>query len=96
MPKRKVKTEEREADHMEDLLDNLGDAEEEVKAVAKEVASAAGGQAEAPELDRKRTELLRLSEDGNISQSVKYLKKASTKVIEKVYTEYEARRLSQT
>ena len=92
MPKRRVKTEERDANPMEDLLNNLGDAEEEVKAAAKEAASAAG-QAEAPGLGRKRAELLRSSEEGDIIQSVKYLKKASTKVIENVYTEYEARRL---
>ena len=38
---------------------------------------------------KKREELLRLSEDGEISQSVAALKKASNKVIEKIYAEYE-------
>ena len=54
-----------------------GDAEEKLKAAAKEATGAAGRQAKAPELDLKRTELLRLSGDGEISHSVSYLKKAS-------------------
>ena len=41
------------------------------------------------EINRKRNELLRLSEDGEISQSVANLKKASGKIIQKIYTEYE-------
>ena len=64
---------------MGDLLNDLDNAKEEVKAAADEVASAPKG---APELDRKRSELLRLSEDGEIEQSVKYLKKASMKVVD--------------
>ena len=38
---------------------------------------------------RKREELLQLSEDGEIKQSVASLKKASNKVILKIYAEYE-------
>ena len=38
---------------------------------------------------KKREELIRLSEDGEISQSVQNLKKASDKVILKIYSEYE-------
>ena len=38
---------------------------------------------------KKREELLRLSEDGEISQSVASLKKASGKVVLKIYAEYE-------
>ena len=60
---------------MEDLLSGHGDAEEKLKAAAKEATGAAGRQAKAPELDLKRTELL--SGDGEISHSVSYLKKAS-------------------
>ena len=41
------------------------------------------------EIAKKRQELLRLSEDGEISQSVAHLKKAKGKVILKIYTEYE-------
>ena len=40
---------------------------------------------------KKREELIRLSEDGEISQSVQNLKKASDKVILKIYAEYEVK-----
>ena len=38
---------------------------------------------------KKREELIRLSEDGEISQLVQNLKKASDKIILKIYNEYE-------
>ena len=41
------------------------------------------------EVMKKREELIRLSEDGEINQSVQNLKKASNKVILKIYAEYE-------
>ena len=41
------------------------------------------------EIATKRNELLRLSEDGEIPQSVASLKKASGKVVLKIYAEYE-------
>ena len=41
------------------------------------------------EIDRKRGELLQLSEDGEIKQSTTQLKKASGKVISRIYAEYE-------
>ena len=41
------------------------------------------------EIARKRQELLRLSEDGEIKQSVAQLKKASGKVILWMYEEYD-------
>ena len=40
---------------------------------------------------KKREELIRLSEDGEISQSVQNLKKANDKVILKIHAEYEVR-----
>ena len=66
-----------------------------IKAVSKEASSAPEEQVKAhkQELDRRREELLRLPEDSDIDQSVKYLKKTSAKVLNKLYTEYEARRL---
>ena len=51
---------------MKDLLNEIDNAEDEVKVAVEEVTNAvssARGQAEAPELARKRAELLRLSED---------------------------------
>ena len=44
---------------------------------------------EETEADRKRMKLIQLAESGEISQSVKYIKKASNKVICKLYAEYE-------
>ena len=41
------------------------------------------------EIMKKREELMKLSEDGQIKQSVKFLKNASEKVIFKIYNEYE-------
>ena len=41
------------------------------------------------EISKKRQELIQLSEDGEISQSVASLKKASGKVVLKIYAEYE-------
>ena len=43
------------------------------------------------EIMKKREELIRLSEDGEISQSVQNLKKASDKVILKIHAEYEVK-----
>ena len=44
-------------------------------------------------LIKKRSKLLRLSEDGELSQSVKYIKKALNKVINKLYQEYKQKSL---
>ena len=43
------------------------------------------------EVMKKREELIKLSEDGEISQSVQNLKKSSDKVILKIYAEYEVK-----
>ena len=44
--------------------------------------------AEASESNRTRMKMIQLAEAGDISQSVKYIKKASDKVISKLYAEY--------
>ena len=44
------------------------------------------------DLEKKRDELLKLAEDGNLDKSVAYTK-ASHKVINKLYTEYERKRM---
>ena len=44
---------------------------------------------EESEADCKRLKLIQLAESGEISQSVKYIKKASNRVICKLYAEYE-------
>ena len=43
---------------------------------------------ETSESDRTRMKMIQLAESGEISQSVKYIKKASDKVISKLYAEY--------
>ena len=57
---------------------SAGDQENQMQDVKKEVM-------------KKHEELIRLSEDGEISQSVQNLKKASNKVILKIYAEYEVK-----
>ena len=44
---------------------------------------------EKDEADRKRLKLIQLAESGEISQSVKYIKKASNRVISKLYADHE-------
>lgn len=48
---------------------------------------------DAEETERKRKELLLLSSDGEVSKSVAFINKASARSIEKLYAEYEAKRL---
>ena len=45
------------------------------------------------DLEKKRDELLKLAEDGDLDKSVAYIKKASQKVINKLYNEYERKRM---
>ena len=45
------------------------------------------------EIERKREELMKLAEDGQIDRNVKAIKKASNKVIERYYKEYERKRM---
>ena len=52
-------------------------------------ANNTNNEGEEDEIGKKRNELLQLSEDGEIKQSVAYLKKASNKQILKIYAEYE-------
>ena len=40
-----------------------------------------------------QTELIKLAEHGQLDQSVKHIKKASTKVIKKLHKEYEDKQL---
>ena len=45
------------------------------------------------DFEKKRDALLKLSEDGDLDKSVAYIKKASHKVINKLYIEYERKRM---
>ena len=74
-------------------MNDLKAAKEEVKAAVEEEAKTA---AEEPknDVDKRRAELIHLvSEDDEIDQSAKYLKKASAKVLNKLHAEYEAKGL---
>ena len=82
MPKRKrEKT-------LEDIIEEVGEVEEiiagEVEALQPEPKT---------DLDRKRDELLKHAEDGDLDKSVAYVKKASAKIIEKLYVEYDRKRM---
>lgn len=94
MPKRKIK----EPEAIDDLLNDLRTSGNEIKNKLDEVLSAeeigkGEGVREENTVDEKRAELIRLSEDGEIGQSVKYIRKASEKVINKIQLEYKSRRL---
>ena len=52
-----------------------------------------GDQKEGKEDKEKRETLIRLAEDGYLDKSVVYIKKASKKAIDKLYTEYERKRM---
>ena len=73
MPRRKVKTEERNDDPTENLVNDLKNAKpqlhEEVRNDDKEPKDEPKDN-----VDMQRVELVRLSEDGEIDQSVKNLK----------------------
>ena len=45
------------------------------------------------EIERKRKELIKLAEDGQFEKNVNTIKKASNKIIEKYYKEYERKRM---
>ena len=64
---------------IDDLVDELNVAGEEVEDAANDV--------------NKRDELLKLSESGELDKSVSYIKKASQKVIDRLYEDYERRRM---
>ena len=48
------------------------------------------------EIDKKRETLLRLAESGDIDKSVAYIKKASKKIVDKLYEEHERKQLRRT
>ena len=62
---------------------------EEIKSIDEHSKEANNGD----DSNKKRYELLKLAEDGDIDRSVAYIKKASQKVIDNVYSEYERKRL---
>ena len=63
---------------LEDIIEEVGEVE--VEALRPEPKT---------DLDRKRDKLLKHAEDGDLDKSVAYVKKASAKIIEKLYVEYD-------
>lgn len=84
------------SDTIESLVEELSTEAEEIKtAVGAKPKSKTNTEKpqDSENIYKKRTELLKLSSDGIISKSVAYINRASANVIEKVYAEYEAKRL---
>lgn len=91
---------------IENFVEDIQNAESEIKDVlnnpdfdinhmddVKPITVNEDKRLENNDVDKKWNELIRLSEDGDIDQSVKYLKKASAKVINKLYQDFESKRL---
>lgn len=79
---------------MEELVDDLKTAGKEIASAAAEAAASPNtpedGATETREetINRMRSDLLQLSEDGAISQSVACIRKASAKALEKFQAQY--------
>ena len=68
---------------------SIPDMESEVKEQAQQAQQADSNDSpQKVKVDQKRMKMIQLSEIGEVSQSVKYIKKASDKVICKLYAEY--------
>ena len=75
---------------MDSDTSNTSASGEEKKTQSESRANPKGSEAaDKKDVMKKREELIRLSEDGEIRQSVQNLKKASDKIILKIYSEYE-------
>ena len=92
MPKRKGK----DPKTVDELLDELESANETIQEEVNNIVSDSDSQNKPesePQInDTKRDQLLKLAEDGDLDKSVAYIKKASQKIIDKLYSEYERRR----
>ena len=92
MPKRKTKRPET----IEELIDELDTANETITEEVENVdndSTKDKPQVDDMEVDKKRGTILKLAEDGEIDKSVSYIKKASQKIIDKLYTEHERKRM---
>ena len=76
---------------IDELLEEVEIAENIVEEEIKNISSEKP-EKEEPEPDnteKKRDELLKLAENGDLDRSVAYIKKASKKVINKIHSEYQ-------
>ena len=88
MPKRKSKTPET----VEGLLTELESANETIIEELNDAVNDDKPRDEQKTNDAKRDQLLKLAEDGDLDKSVAYIKKASQRIIDKLYPEYERKR----
>ena len=86
MPKRRVKS-------MDDIRDVNGLVNEQLKNVANQRSDEKISTGTKDDTDKKWYELIQLAEDGELDQSVKYIMKASVKIVNKTYSEYEEIRM---
>lgn len=90
MPKRKSK---HNIETIDELVAEIQSAENTVNNELKPKIIDTEDKKTEDEIDRKRNEFLKLAEDGDFDKSVAYIKKCSQKVIDKLYTEYERKRM---
>ena len=88
MPKRKSKNPET----VEELLTDLESANETIIEKLNDAVNDEKPQEEQQLNDSKRDQLLKLAEDVELDKSVVYIKKASKKIIDKLFSEHERKR----
>ena len=94
MPRRK----NTKPESIDEVIDHISAAEDEIKNTfidnnSNEKSENIEPQNDNTDLENKRDELLKLVEDGDLDKSVAYIKKVSNKVLNKLYTEYERKRM---
>ena len=80
----------------EEVIDNISTAENSLNNEIKNIFGDDNSNEKAEpkdnsNLEKKRDELSKLAEDGDLDKSVAYIKEASQKVINKLYTECECK-----
>ena len=80
---------------VEELTEDLESVAVEIEEAANEITKSeekTKEDADESEVERKRCELIRLCEDGEIDKPSKYIRKANRKIIEKIYREHDRNR----
>ena len=93
IPRRKKEQPETIDEVIEEMETAENIVEEEINNISSEKPEKVELQNDNNNLEKKRDKLLKLAEDGDLDKSVAYIKKASQKVINKLYTEYEHKRM---
>lgn len=92
MPKRKKKNPETIGDLIDEIKSANQTINEEIESANQTINEENNTKTEQEDYE-KRNVLLRLAEDGELDKSVAYIKKASQKVIDKLHSEYERKRM---